>query len=128
MNKAQLLQGLLNMPVHPHSTEGGWKERAPGGKRRPYSERTDLAAQCPYCFLRPADNTYPVCPRLDWSKQHGYVPCGLDCRGLWAAAHWASFWNQKEMMDLIREVSEKKCNQSIPARIVHHKKFAFLNP
>ena len=75
----------------------GWSEIAP----RKGTERHALKAKCgDACFLRPEDEGYPICPKLEATDGE----CQVSCQGLAAAKNRGRFlpaeYNQKIIPEL----------------------------
>lgn len=78
----------------------GWKDAAP--KRG--AERSALKNKCgSECFLKPDNNGFPICAKLDGSKND----CKVDCRGIIASKVRSGQWDYKDVHEAAMMLGKK---------------------
>jgi hypothetical protein len=81
------------------SNEGLWKDHAP----RTRKQRKELLDHCgDECFLVPSRLAYPICNKKETDR-----PCTYHCRGISGAEHWASFHQDKAVLEKSRALSKR---------------------
>jgi len=85
----------------------GWGASSPQRGRA----RHELMTQCgPSCFLDPANEKFPVCPKCQLGD--GKCSCAIDCRGAQAAYNRAKQWGYESIAELADKLLKEKCGKT----------------
>ena len=107
-------QGAKGRASHRGSSKGRGSATRGWGVDKPQRgvERHELHDQCgSKCFLRPATEGFPICPRLESGRG-----CTVDCRGVHAAYTRARQYHYDDVADKAAHILEKKCEAAPGSR------------